>query len=121
MKAEYVRPKENDEFYTLENCRILESWNRQDDDAVSIARARLEKGQKTRAHSLRDTVERYLIIEGEAIVHIEGLEEIKAKPGDVFVIPPNVIQWVDNTNGHKDFVFYAICTPRFKPEVYCDR
>ena len=121
MKAEFVQPQEKDEFWMPENCWILESWNRPSDPAVSIARARVGKGHSTRAHSLSDTIERYLIIEGEAIVHIEGVEEQKAHPGDVIFIPPNAVQWVDNSNGPTDFVFYAICTPRFRPEMYCDR
>lgn len=44
---------ERAEFYTEERCWILESWNEEQDPAVSVARARVEPGVKTQLHMLR--------------------------------------------------------------------
>ena len=120
MQAETVHPAETSEFPTDELCRILELWNREEDDAVSVARARVEPGVKTRPHSVENTVERYLVFSGSALVHVEGLDPTRAKRGDFFLIPEGAVQWVEN-DGPEDFVFYAICTPRFRQEAYRDR
>jgi mannose-6-phosphate isomerase-like protein (cupin superfamily) len=120
MQAEISRPNEAEEFPTEEQCYILELWNREYDDAVSVARARVEPGIATRPHSVGETIERYLIVKGSAIVHVEGLGPQTVKPGDLVLIPPGAVQWIENI-GRRDLVFYAICTPRFKPEVYRDR
>jgi mannose-6-phosphate isomerase-like protein (cupin superfamily) len=38
-------------------------------------------------------------------------------PGDVVLIPPGCRQRITGM-GNEDLVFLAICTPRFRPEVY---
>ena len=40
-------------------------------------------------------------------------------PGDVVVIPPGCRQRITNT-GAEDLIFLALCTPRFRFEVYED-
>jgi hypothetical protein len=42
MDSAILRPDGASEFSTEERCSILESWNDPSDDAVSIARARVE-------------------------------------------------------------------------------
>ncbi|MBI1194676.1 MAG: cupin domain-containing protein [Gammaproteobacteria bacterium] len=120
MKATITHPREDDEFLIPEGCAVLETWNRAEDRDVSIARARVAAGVRTLPHSLDGIVERYLIILGTGIAHIEGLAPEAVGPGDAVVIPAGAVQWIENT-GDTDLVFYAICTPRFRMEAYHER
>ncbi|MFB1488393.1 MULTISPECIES: cupin domain-containing protein [unclassified Thiocapsa] len=112
-------PREADEFFTDEGCHILETWNRADDPAVSVARARVEPGVTTRLHRLAGIVERYLILSGAGRVEVEGIPPQSVGPGDLVYIPADQGQRIANT-GDGDLVFLAICTPRFVPEAYLD-
>lgn len=113
------RPRETDEFFTEERCHILETWNRADDTAVSVARARVEPGVRTRLHRLTGITERYLILSGLGRVEVEGLPAQIVAPGDFVYIPAGRGQRITNTAEH-DLVFLAICTPRFIPTAYED-
>ena len=112
-------PKEGDEYYTAEGCYILESWNRQLDPDVSVARARVVPGMTTRLHRLDGIAERYLILSGHGRVEVEGLDPREVGPGDLVAIPPGAGQRIANL-GETDLVFYAICTPRFVLRAYQD-
>lgn len=112
-------PQESEEFYTSEGCHILEVWNRAGDPDVSIARARVEPGVTTRLHVLSATVERYLILSGLGRVDLEGLDPRPVGPGDLVYIPAGCGQRITN-EADCDLVFLAICTPRFRDEVYED-
>lgn len=107
------------ELATAENCRILEFSNTPEDPTVSIARARVAPGEVTRWHRLQDTAERYVILEGCGRVEVGDLPPQAVGPGDVVRIPPACPQRIANTGG-SDLVFLAICTPRFRTEVYED-
>ena len=87
------------------------------DPDASIARARVEPGVTTRWHRLVGTTERYVMIEGDAVVEVGDREPQRIGPGDVVVIPPMVAQRITNT-GATDLVFLAICTPRFLAANY---
>jgi mannose-6-phosphate isomerase-like protein (cupin superfamily) len=113
------RPHEGDEYYFEEGCHILEIWNRPDDTALSVARARLGPGLTTRLHRLAETVERYLILSGEGRVEVDGLSPQAVGPGDFVLIPAGHGQRITNL-GEGDLVFLALCTPRFTPDVYAD-
>ncbi|NIP19171.1 MAG: cupin domain-containing protein [Xanthomonadales bacterium] len=110
---------ENKEYWFEEGCYILELLNDPADPSVSIARARVPKRGTTAWHRLRDTTERYVILEGEGEVGIGDEAPQRAGPGDVVVIPPMVRQCIRNT-GEEDLVFLAICTPRFERENYVE-
>jgi mannose-6-phosphate isomerase-like protein (cupin superfamily) len=112
-------PAEADEFFTDEGCHILETWNRPEDAAVSVARARVAPGVTTRWHRLDGITERYLILSGQGRVELEGLQPRRVGPGDLVYIPPDLGQRIANA-GAEDLVFLAICTPRFVPEAYLD-
>jgi mannose-6-phosphate isomerase-like protein (cupin superfamily) len=112
-------PREADEFFTDEGCFILETWNRSDDPAVSVARARVEPGVTTRLHRLAGIVERYLILSGAGQVEVEGVPPRVVVPGDFVYIPADRGQRIANT-GAEELVFLAICTPRFVPRAYLD-
>lgn len=105
------------EFFTSEGCFIQELSNSADDPGVSIARARVEPGVTTRWHRVRDTVERYVILEGKGRVEVGELAPQELGPGDVVLIPPSWRQRITNIGGG-DLVFLAICSPRFRSEAY---
>jgi len=108
----------NGEFYTDEGCFIVELSNSAEHPELSIARARVEPGVTTRWHRLRDTTERYVMLEGAGVVEV-GEQKRKVAEGDVVVIPPMVRQRITNV-GSGDLIFLAICTPRFRGENYED-
>ena len=117
MEAIVVRPDPGSEYPTDERCSILESWNRPEDNAVSIARARVAPGESTRPHRLRGVIERYVIVEGTGFVILGDAAEEPVGPGDVVVIPAGVSQSIRNP-GPRDLLFHCVCTPRFTPDCY---
>lgn len=108
-----------EDVFTTENCWIREWSNTPDDPDVSLARARVAPGTTTRWHRLRDTVERYLILEGTGRVELGDGRSHVVGPGDVVRIPPACPQRIANI-GSEDLIFLAVCTPRFRPEIYED-
>jgi mannose-6-phosphate isomerase-like protein (cupin superfamily) len=102
-----------------EGCFITELSNSAADPEVSIARARVPPGVTTRWHRVKDTVERYVILEGTGRVEVGTRTSEDVRPGDVVLIPGSERQRITNT-GEGDLIFLAICTPRFRPEAYED-
>ncbi len=119
MKEKIIKPNLKNEFFTPENCYILELCNTPDDPDVSIARARVKPGETTRLHRLKNTIERYYILEGTGLVEIGNLPPTELKTGDVVIIPPMCPQKITNT-GENDLIFLCICSPRFINEIYED-
>lgn len=117
MRESIRRAADRTEYFTAEGCHILELSNSPDDPGLSIARARVAPGVTTRWHRVRDTIERYVILEGSGRAEIGGLAPQDVGPGDVVLIPPSCRQRIANT-GTKDLVFLAICSPRFAPAAY---
>jgi mannose-6-phosphate isomerase-like protein (cupin superfamily) len=115
--AKIIRPDPGKEFDTEERCAILEMSNSVFDEALSIARARVEPGVTTAWHRVVDTAERYVILEGQGRVEVEGLDPETVGAGDVVIIPPNARQRIANT-GENHLLFLALCTPRFRQERY---
>ena len=115
--ARFLPCDERTEYLTDERCYILELSNAAHDPGVSIARARVEPGVTTKRHRVAGTVERYVILEGAGVVHIEGLQEQRVGSGDTVIIPPGVEQSIANT-GETDLIFLCICTPRFEWDNY---
>jgi mannose-6-phosphate isomerase-like protein (cupin superfamily) len=113
------RFKPESEFCTEERCYIVELANTSSDETCSIARARVEPGVITCLHAVLDTVERYVILEGEGEVEIGDNPAVWVGPLDVVRIPRNVPQRIRNV-GQTDLIFLAICTPRFRQEAYVD-
>jgi mannose-6-phosphate isomerase-like protein (cupin superfamily) len=119
MQAKIIRHDASKEYFFQEGCYINELSNHEGDDALSIARARVEPGVTTRLHRLNRSTERYCIISGEGMVEIEGLPAQIVTAGDVVIIPPGASQRVSNTSDD-DLVFLALCTPRFEPQDYLE-
>lgn len=113
------RVSESDEYLTEERCRILELSNDPDDPALSIARARVAPGVRTRWHRLHGISERYLILEGEGLVEVGEEPAQRVGPGDVVLIAPMQRQRITN-HGNADLLFLALCTPRFVWDAYED-
>ncbi|HEX6268555.1 MAG TPA: cupin domain-containing protein, partial [Burkholderiales bacterium] len=112
MKEAIRRARPDAEHRIPEGCFILELSNSADDPGVSIARARVPPGVTTRWHRVRNTAERYVILEGIGRAEVGGLAPQEVGPGDVVLIPPSTRQRIANT-GPGDLVFLALCTPRF--------
>ena len=108
-----------EEYFFEEGCFIAEWSNSTDDPYVSIARARVEPGKTTRWHLLRDTTERYVLLEGSGLVEVGDLPAQVVRVGDVVIIPPQTRQRITNS-GAEDLVFLAVCSPRFTEAVYVD-
>ena len=107
------------EFDTAERCAISEWSNCEQDPTVSIAHARVRPGVTTCWHCVRDTAERYVIMQGEGRVEVGDLPPQTVGPGDVVLIPAGCRQRIANV-GTIDLCFLAICTPRFQAANYCD-
>ena len=115
-----IHPSKNDEFFTEENCHILELHNNNSDAAFSIARARVEPGITTRWHHLVDTQEIYVITEGIGHMEVGSSPPFKVSKGDLVKIPKNTRQRIKNLSDNHDLLFYAICSPAFKKENYVE-
>jgi mannose-6-phosphate isomerase-like protein (cupin superfamily) len=107
------------EYYFVEGCYINELANSAEDEAVSIARARVAPGVATRWHRLHGIVERYVILSGMGRVEVGELPAQDVVAGTTVLIPAQCRQRITNT-GTEDLVFLAICSPRFRPEAYED-
>lgn len=111
------KAEESAEYFFEEGCFILELSNSPDDPALSIARARVEAGSKTRWHRLSGVIERYVILSGSGSVEVGEEPPAGVSAGDVVTIPAMTSQRIINT-GESDLVFLAICTPRFQRDCY---
>jgi mannose-6-phosphate isomerase-like protein (cupin superfamily) len=105
------------EFATDERCFIREVANDSGDEYLSIALARVDTAVTTAWHRLIEISERYIIISGQGLVEVEGIEATTVGPGDVVRIPANTAQRITNT-GTDQLLFYAICAPPFNAAAY---
>jgi len=119
MKDHILSTDSQVEYFTEERCFILELKDSLADEALSLARARVERGVTTALHRLNGVVERYVILEGQGRVEVGSLPPRDVSPGDVVLIPQGVSQRISNT-GAGELVFLCICTPPFRPECYED-
>jgi mannose-6-phosphate isomerase-like protein (cupin superfamily) len=107
------------EYFFEEGCHITEWLNDPEDPDLSIARARLPVGGRTRWHRLHGISERYLLLSGRGRVEVEGLAASEIGAGDVVLIPPGHAQRIQAL-GDADLLFLALCTPRFTQACYED-
>lgn len=106
------------EIRALECSYITEHLNAVESPEASLALVRVEPGVTTRLHAVNDVIERYIVLSGEGIVEVGGASA-PIVSGDRVIIPPGVAQRVTNT-GQDDLVYYELCTPRFRQELYVD-
>jgi mannose-6-phosphate isomerase-like protein (cupin superfamily) len=105
------------EYETDERCHITEVANDAGDDQLSIARARVDAGVTTAWHRLEGISERYIIVSGEGLVEVEGIEATPVGPGDVVRIPAGKAQRIAN-RGDQQLIFFAVCVPPFRAAAY---
>ncbi len=117
MSPSVKHPDEAQEYYFEEGCYILELSNSEDDPELSIARARVIPGVSTKLHLLKDTIERYVILQGKGRVELGSQIAKEVAVGDVVLIPPACPQKITNTSA-TDLIFLVVCTPRFTPQAY---
>jgi mannose-6-phosphate isomerase-like protein (cupin superfamily) len=79
----------------------------------SLAVAWLAPGKRSQAHRLK-TAEVYYLVRGNGVMHI-GDEAVKIEAGDAVHIPPESVQWLENT-GMDDIEFVCIVDPAWRPE-----
>lgn len=103
------------EFFIDEGAHIIEMDSGEAE--CSIARARVKPGVTTQWHSLTDTIERYVMLEGTGRVEIGNEPPTDVHPMDTVTIPAGMRQRITNT-GTSDLIFLCICTPRFQFENY---
>jgi mannose-6-phosphate isomerase-like protein (cupin superfamily) len=117
MNPEIRKLDPAEEFETEERCFITELLNDECSPELSIARARVEPGVTTAWHKLTGTGERYLIVSGTGRMEMDGAEPADVSAGDTVCIPAGTPQRITST-GSEDLTFFAVCTPRFRPENY---
>jgi len=105
-----------DEFTANDGCLIRELLPPKNDPvalACSLAVARVPAGEHTRRHKLVQT-EVYFILTGQGCMHInDETREVGAE--DVIHIPPQAVQWIENT-GDSELKFLAIVSPPWREE-----
>lgn len=117
MDTAILKAKNIKEYYFDERCYITEISNSSNDSNVSIAKARVTPGTTTVWHKLTGITERYLIISGTGSVEVGENKPEQVGEGDVVIIPADTRQRITNTD-KTDLIFYAICSPRFRPNCY---
>ena len=117
MREKILQADPGAEFWTAERCFILELSNSENDDDVSIARARVEPSVTTQLHRLNGVTERYVVIEGEGVMQVGDQTPTPVNPGSVVLVPAGVPQRISNVGSH-DLICLCICTPPFFEEAY---
>ena len=117
MEGIYITPNESKEYFTEEQCYILELLNIPELPTQSIARARVKPGVTTAWHKLKGTSEIYYILKGKGKVEIGTDSPREIKQNELVYIPPLTRQRIQNT-GEIDLIFLCICVPTFKQSNY---
>ena len=108
--------KDCPEFIAGDTCHLRELLNAKTDKRAyrySLAHAIVKPGTKTKPHALK-TSEVYYILDGQGRMHVDH-ETAKVGPGAVIDIPPNAVQYIENT-GKADLVFLCIVDPAWCAE-----
>lgn len=108
--------KDCPEFIAGDACHLRELLNARTDKRAyrySLAHAVVKPGEKTKPHALK-TSEVYYILDGHGRMHI-GEESAEVAAGCVIDIPPQAVQWIENT-GKNDLIFLCIVDPAWRPE-----
>ena len=80
----------------------------------SLAEATLPAGDRTERHHHKVSEEIYYLIQGQALMEIDG-EEREVGPGDAILIPPGSWHQITNT-GDGDLRFLCSCSPPWQAE-----
>ena len=119
MQPNIVKFDSSQEYFFDEGCYITELSNSSEDPGLSVVRVRVESGVTTKLHSLTNTIERYVIVEGEGTVVLGEQLPKKVFANDVVIIPAECPQQITNS-GDCNLIFLALCSPRFTIDCYKD-
>ena len=103
--------KDAPEFLAGDHTRLREIMHPNHDQVAigySMAHARVESGKSSLPHQLKGS-ETYYILEGQGRMYVDA-ESIEVGKDDVFWVPPNAMQYIENT-GLVDLVFLCIVEP----------
>lgn len=117
MQAQTLPFEKTQIFHTEENCAIAELLNLSSEPNLSIALAKVEVGQTTKLHCLKNTEEKYVILSGRGEMEINGAIIGIVSRLDVVNIPANMSQRIKNI-GNEELEFICVCTPRFEDKNY---
>ena len=80
----------------------------------SIAHAIVKPGNASLSHRIKTSSEIYYILKGSGRMYVDEESE-DVGPGDTIYVPPNAIQYIENT-GDADLVFLCIVYPSWRAE-----
>src|SRR3989338_8948350 len=110
--------KDLPEFTAGDNSFLREILNSNKEKLAigySLAWFRVLPKQKTGQHALAAS-EVYYIISGNGIMHIDN-ETKTVQANDTIYIPPNALQWIENSSETEILVALCIVDPAWKPEI----
>jgi mannose-6-phosphate isomerase-like protein (cupin superfamily) len=81
----------------------------------SLAHATLEPNVSSLPHKFFTASEVYYILKGTGLMHIDD-ETAEVGPGDTIYIPPQAIQYIENT-GKDNLEFLCIVYPPWQPDA----
>ena len=114
------RLKDMKSIIALDNSIIRELLNPNHDQEdlhlnYSLAHATVKPGESTLSHRFFEASEVYYILQGRGLMHVND-ETQDIQPGDMIYIPPQGIQYIENT-GDIDLEFLCIVDPPWFPEA----
>ncbi|MDO8427800.1 MAG: cupin domain-containing protein [Candidatus Diapherotrites archaeon] len=110
--------KDLPEFTAGDNSFLREILNSNKEKlsiGYSLAWFRVLPKHKTWQHALAAS-EVYYIISGKGIMHIDK-ESKEVQANDTVYIPPNALQWIENSSETETLVALCIVDPAWKPEL----
>jgi mannose-6-phosphate isomerase-like protein (cupin superfamily) len=104
----------------LDNTEIREMLNPLHESGLisldySLAHATLEPNTASAPHRFFTASEVYYILKGTGCMHIDD-ETADVGPGDTIYIPPQAVQYIENT-GEGKLEFLCIVYPPWKPDA----
>lgn len=108
------------EIVALDGTRIKEFLNPKHEKigpsiTYSLAHASLPPGKSSLPHRFFTASEVYYILKGTGLMHINDEVE-KVEPGDTIYIPPEAVQYIENT-GKSNLDFLCIVDPAWQPDA----
>ena len=101
-------------FITVDGSEIREllAYRNSSIRNQSLAEARLPAGASTTKHYHPKAEEIYYLLEGTALMEIDGVKK-PAGPGDAIAIPPGAVHQITNTGG-TTLRFLCCCAPAYE-------
>ena len=114
------RLQDRESINALDNTTIREILNPKHESQpmalnYSLAHATVKPSEKSLPHKFFEASEVYYILKGTGLMHIDD-ETTEVSPGDTIYIPPQAVQWIENT-GSDDLEFLCIVDPAWQPNA----